>query len=119
MELIACNFECFPIGSPADRLLGPLIAGLNEVRFPVTVGARNSHQLTYDFDPRLEARLLAQGTIQAEFKLPPHIKQKYDFAFSFGDKQVVVEVEKANWEKILRDLLKFHTYFQHGADLAL
>jgi len=28
---------------------------------------------------------------------------------------VVAEVEKANWNKILYDFLKFHMYFQHGA----
>lgn len=119
MELIARNFECYPVDSSVHRLVCPLIADLNEVRFPVKVGERNSNQLKYDFDLRLESGLLAQGTIQANIKLPLHIKQQYDFAFSFGGKQVVVEVEKANWEKILRDLLKFHVYFQHGADFAL
>jgi hypothetical protein len=32
---------------------------------------------------------------------------------------VVVEVEKANREKILYDFLKFHMYLQNGADLGL
>jgi hypothetical protein len=100
-------------------LFEPLIAGLCEVRFPVTVGERNSNQLTYDFDSRLKAALLAQGATQTEWNLPRKINQRYDFAFSFGGKRAVVEVEKANWEKILRDLLKFHVYFQHGADFAL
>ncbi len=32
---------------------------------------------------------------------------------------MVVEVEKANREKILYDFLKFHMYLQSGADLGL
>lgn len=119
MELVARNFECFPADSPAERLLGPLIDSLDELCFPVTVGQRNSNQFHYGFDSQLEAGLLARGAMPARLKLPRTIKQKYDFAFSCDGKQVVVEVEKANWEKILRDLLKFHIYFQHGADFAL
>jgi hypothetical protein len=119
MELIARNFECFPGESFACQKLGTLIAQIGEVRFPVSVGERNSNQLTYDFDPCLQSRLLACGSIAARLDLPVRIKQKYDFAFTFSGSRVVVEVEKANWEKILRDLLKFHLYFQHGADLAL
>jgi len=119
MELVARNFECFPGDSPACQKLGALVTQIGEVRFPVRVGKRNSNQFTYDFDSRLEAGLLAQGAVRTEMKLPSHIRQKYDFAFSFGGKQVVVEVEKANWEKILRDLLKIHIYFQNGADFAL
>lgn len=119
MELIARNFECFPGDSIAHHKFGALIAQIGEVRFPVTVGQRNSNQLTYDFDPQLLSRLLACGASEATLTLPARVRQKYDFAFTFGGSRVVVEVEKANWEKILRDLLKIHIYFQHGADFAL
>lgn len=119
MELIARHFRSYPPESLAFEHLEPLIRKIGEVRFPVSVGERNSNQLTYDFDSRLQSALLAQGAIHTELKLPALIGQKYDFAFTFGGKKVVVEVEKANWEKILRDLLKFHTYFKHGADFAI
>lgn len=119
MELIARNFECFPGGSVACHKFGALVAQIGEVRFPVSVGERNSNQLTYDFDSQLLTRLLACGAVAVRLDLPARIKQKYDFAFTFGGSRVVVEVEKANWEKILRDLLKIHIYFQNGADFAL
>ena len=119
MELIARNFECFPNDSLAREKLGALVAQIGEVRFPVTAGERNSNHLTFDFDSQLLTCLLACGASEATLDLPVHIRQKYDFAFTFGGSCVVVEVEKANWEKILRDLLKIHMYFQNGADFAL
>lgn len=103
MELIARNFESFPARSSAHRLFEPLIAGLCEVRFPVTVGQRNSHQITYSFDSPLEAALLAQGATRTELDLPRRINQRYDFAFLFGGKTAVVEVEKANWKTLPPD----------------
>lgn len=47
------------------------------------------------------------------------VRQKLDFAFSHQGRTVAVEVEKANREKILRDILKCHQYLAAGADLAL
>jgi hypothetical protein len=92
---------------------------LNEVRFPVMVGEKNSNQLTTGFDENLEASLLAHGGIQRQLVLPAFVRQRHDFVFSLGGSCVAVEVEKANWEKILRNFLKFHIYFKHGADFAI
>src|SRR6266545_6151864 len=119
MELIARNFECFPVGLPANALLRPLIAGLKEVRFPVTVGERNSNQLAYHFDRPLKCRMLARGAVEATLDLPPETRAEYDFVLTLAGKQVVVEVEKSNWNKILYDFLKFHMYFRNGADFSI
>lgn len=59
------------------------------------------------------------GAARAEFALPEEIPQELDFAFSYEGKTVVVEIEKANREKILRDILKCHMYLHAGADIAL
>src|ERR1051325_4511140 len=115
MELVARHFSCYPTDSPAYERLGPLFAAIGDVRFPVTIGTRNNNQLTYCFDPQIKSKLLAAGAASTELPLPREIRQKYDFAFAYQNHKVVVEVEKANWEKILRDLLKFHIYFKYGA----
>jgi hypothetical protein len=119
MELVARHFECYPNNSQAHRKLGALIEQIGEVTFPVSVGDRNSNQLTYDFDNQLLVRLVACGVQEATLNLPSTTRFKCDFAFTYENSRVVVEVEKANWEKILRDLLKIHIYFQHGVNFGL
>jgi hypothetical protein len=119
MELIACNFEFFPQGSKVNEFLRPLLDGCVEIRFPYSIGERNSNQFTFDFDSRLKANLLASGGQLTQLTLPKSILKEYDFSFSFNGKVVVVEVEKANREKILYDFLKFHMYLRHGADFGL
>lgn len=119
MELIACNFEFFPQGSKVYEFLGPLLDGCVEIRFPYSIGERNSNQFTFDFDSKLKANLLASGGQLTQLTLPKAILKEYDFSFSFNGKIVVVEVEKANREKILYDFLKFHMYLRHGADFGL
>jgi len=118
MELIARNFECFPATSPACEVLRPVLRQCAEVKFPFRISERNSNQFTFDFDAHLKSRLIACGAVEADLALPREITKEYDFVFSVGDKKVVAEVEKANWNKILYDFLKFHMYFQHGADFA-
>ncbi|SRR6266540_3323192 len=119
MDLIACNFEFFPVNSVVRELLHPVLSLCTEVRFPYSIGERNSNQFTFEFDSKLEEKLLECGGASATLNLPPEILKEYDFTFSFGGKTVVVEVEKANRDKILYDFLKFHMYLRHGADLAL
>ena len=69
--------------------------------------------------PKLRANLLAGGGQLTQLTLPKSILKEFDFSFSFRKKVVVVEVEKANREKILYDFLKFHMYLRHGADFGL
>jgi hypothetical protein len=118
-ELIARNFSWYPEISPACLTLRPLITRLGEVRFPYTIGEKNSNQFTFDFDPNLKAALLSQGANETEFVMPKEVKQEHDFVFSFADKIIVVEVEKSNVEKILYDFMKFHIYFGSKADFAM
>jgi hypothetical protein len=118
MELIARNFECFPTESSAYLELCSLLKQCEELRFPFTIGETNSNQFTFSFDAHLKVNLLSHGALEAELTLPREFVKEYDFVFSFMGKRVVVEVEKANWEKILYDFLKFHMYFRNGADFA-
>lgn len=62
---------------------------------------------------------MSEGALETSLGLPREIAKDFDFVFSFASKRVVVEVEKANREKILYDFLKFHMYLVHGADFAL
>jgi hypothetical protein len=106
VELIAHNFECFPTNSIAYRELCPLLLTCTEVRFPYSIGDNNSNQFTFEFDDRLKAQLMTSGAVETQLEMPLEIKKEYDFAFSFAGKLVVVEVEKANREKILYDYLR-------------
>jgi len=72
-----------------------------------------------DFDEQMEKALLAHGAKPCDLRLPAEIPQELDFAFAFGGRSVAVEIEKANREKILRDILKCHMYLHAGADFAL
>lgn len=119
MELIAQNFECFPTDSGAYRELRPLLLSCTEVRFPYSIGDTNSNQFTFGFDDRLKAQLITCGAVETQFEMPAEIKKEYDFAFSFAGRLVVVEVEKANREKILYDYLKVHMYLKSGADFSI
>ncbi len=44
---------------------------------------------------------------------------KYDFAFKIKNKNVIFEVEKANKEKMLYDILKAHIYLKNDADIVV
>lgn len=118
MELLACNFEFFPQGS-VHEFVRLLLDGCVEIRFPYSIGESNSNQFTFDFDSKLKDKLLESGGQLTQLSLPKGILKEYDFSFSFKGKSVVVEVEKANREKILYDFLKFHMYLRYGADFGL
>lgn len=51
--------------------------------------------------------------------LPDDVAKKADFVTSIAGQTVVFEIEKANWEKIFYDFLKFHIYFAAGAHSAV
>lgn len=117
----ATDFECFPGDSETHQHLAPLFQQLGRVDFKLEVANPNVNQgqMTSDFDSRLLEAFLAAGAEDANLPLPPEIPQELDFSFRFGGKSVAVEIEKANREKILRDLLKSHMYLHCGADFAL
>lgn len=119
MELTARHFECHPIGTAANVLVSPLVSQLGEVPFIGRVGEKNSGQCDSDLDDRLAERFYSMtGVTRAELPMP-EIKKKFDFAFHYERRAVVVEVEKANWEKVLYDFLKAHLYFASGADFVV
>jgi hypothetical protein len=119
MELVARNLECHPVGTPACALLAPLVNRLGAVRFTGRVGEKNSGQCDSDLDERI-ANQLNQVTGVRRFEISmPEIKKKCDFSFRFRGRTVVVEVEKANWEKVLYDFLKAHMYFASGANFVV
>lgn len=117
----ATNFEFCDPDNPAGKHLIPLFAKMERVDFQFHVAdpSVNQGQMTADFDERLESALLTAGAERFHLKLHRDIPQELDFAFSFQGKTVAVEIEKANREKILRDLLKSHMYLNSGADFAL
>ena len=117
----ATSFECYPKSGKAYEQLNPLLSKLKKIDYQLTVPdpSVNQGQISSDFDAKFEAALVKCGAKQSKFSLPAEIPQKFDFAFSFEDLVVAVEVEKANREKILRDILKAHSYLYSGADLAI
>src|ERR1022692_17269 len=117
----AANFSLHPQDNEAFRLLSPMLSRLQRVDFVLRVEnpAVNQGQMASDFDSKLEAALLASGATPHSLQLPPGVPQELDFAFTFAGKKVAVEIEKANREKILRDMLKCHMYLHAGADFAL
>ena len=119
MELTARDFEAFPPNTTGHRELWPCLSRLEEVHFPGSVGKSNSNQITLQFDDRLQKALIGLGATPTEFELSGSILKEYDFALTIDGHRVVVEVEKANREKILYDILKCHMYLNSGADFAL
>ena len=117
----ASRFELHPNEGKAFSHLSPILENLEQVDFSFKVvdSAVNQGQMASDFDLALENKLLDLGTSTLEFALPAPIPQELDFAFTFNDRKVAVEIEKTNREKILRDFLKCHMYFHAGADFAL
>ena len=117
----ATNFELHPKDSQAARHLAPLVNRLGKVDFTFNVvDARvNQGQTDCDFDCALERELQARGANASNLLLPAGVPQELDFAFTFDGHSVAVEIEKANREKILRDILKSHIYLQAGAHYAL
>lgn len=117
----ATNFEFCDPENPAGKHLIPLFSEMERVDFQFQVAdpSVNQGQMTADFDERLESALHAAGAERFHLKVHRDIPQELDFAFSYQGKTVAVEIEKANREKILRDLLKCHMYLHSGADYSL
>lgn len=117
----ATNFELHPKEGEAARHLALLVSGLGRIDFEFRVNdpTVNQGQMHSDFDAKLEAALLSHDGMTSNLDLPEGIPQKFDFAFTFGGRSVAVEIEKANREKILRDILKCHIYLHAGADFAV
>ena len=117
----ANNFEIYPKDGEASRHLAPLFNGLSRIDFSFRVNdpAMNQGQMTSDFDTALERALQGGGATPFDLPLPPAVPQELDFAFTFGECTVAVEIEKANREKILRDFLKCHIYLHSGAHFAV
>jgi hypothetical protein len=112
-------FEVYPEEGEAFEHLAALLRGLKRVDFTLRVDAPavNQGQMDSDFDEALKKELLAAGAQSLELKLG--IPQKHDFAFTYRERTVAVEIEKANREKILRDVLKCHMYLHAGVDFAI
>jgi hypothetical protein len=117
----ATNFEVYPRDGEVSKHLCPLLSRLMRVDFVLRVDdpSGNQGQMISDFDSALEHALLSSGAAHHNLQLPPDVPQELDFAFSFGGRSVAVEIEKANREKILRDILKCHMYLHAGADYAI
>lgn len=78
--------------------------------------AKNNYQLSSLFDDALIAKAMSIGVLNGNLQLPNDIAKEYDAVIKTKFGVVVVEVEKANWEKFLYDLLKAHVYLNHGAE---
>lgn len=117
----ATAFEVYPKEGEAYDHLSPLLSKLARVDFTLRVDDPrvNQGQIASDFDKALELALVTGGAQAFDLRLPSSIPQEHDFAFTYGKRTVAVEIEKANREKILRDILKCHMYLHCGVDLAL
>lgn len=117
----ASNFDVYPKQGAAFDHLHPLLDELTRVDFVLRVDdpSVNQGQMVSDFDAALERALLAVGAAPFDLRLPTDIPQELDFAFEYHGRAVAVEIEKANREKVLRDILKCHMYLHAGADFAL
>jgi hypothetical protein len=117
----ASNFEVYPKDGAVFRHLSPLLDNLNRINFMLRVDdpVANQGQMASNFDIEMKIALVAGGATPFDLRLPANIPQELDFAFAFDGKSVAVEIEKANREKILRDILKCHMYLHAGADFAL
>jgi hypothetical protein len=115
------NFETYPQEGVACELLSTLLGQLTRVDFVLRVAdpLANQGQMDSNLDESLENNILALGGASVDFPLPPGVPQELDFAFKYAERTIAVEIEKANQEKILRDILKCHMYLHFGADFAI
>lgn len=117
----ATGLQLFPEMGEAFDHLSPLVRQIQRVEFMLRVADPdvNQGQMDSNFDSRFEDAFTEGGCQRHHLALPPGVPQELDFAFSYAGKSVAVEIEKANREKILRDILKCHMYLHAGADFAL
>jgi len=98
----ADNFEFYPRDGGAARHIAPLFCDLGRIDFSFSVDNPkvNQGQMASSFDAALESTMQKGGATPWDLQLPPSVPQELDFAFTFGDHTVAVEIEKANREKI-------------------
>jgi hypothetical protein len=85
----------------------------------VNTSEKNNFQLNSTFDQELVEGLRQKGVDQVVLKIPDKNRTKYSSDAEFKLQEVgkiVVEIEKADHQKILYDLLKAHVYLREGAD---
>lgn len=117
----AANFQLYPKVGEAARHLAPLFDRLLQIDFTLRVddpGVNQGHMAS-NVDAALEQAFLVQGAEHLNLRLPSEIAQELDFAFAFAGRSITVEIEKANCENILCDILKCHMYLSATADFAL
>lgn len=83
------------------------------------ISRKNSYQLISDFDQVIENNFINNGAIQHSFIPSCNVSIEYDFSLEIGGSKVVFEIEKANKEKLLYDILKMHVYLEFGVDAAV
>jgi hypothetical protein len=119
MELITALSAAHPETSSAFRELWPLLKRCRDMRYSGQISEKNSNQITLYFDDQLRDVLRRNGAPEIELSLPPGTRKKNDFAFTFKDYRVAVEIEKTNKWKIFYDILKCHMYLLGDATFAL
>jgi hypothetical protein len=118
-QAYATAFELYPKEGEAFQYLLPILSRIERVDFTLRVNdpSVNQGQMTSDFDEELKKMLQTLGAEPWNLAFPH--PQEFDFAFMLVDRRVVVEIEKTNREKILRDILKCHMYQHFGADFTI
>ena len=122
--------ERFPEGcTDAQEAYGHLIRLVTDLRYEGYIESKeNSYQVNLTFDDKLHERARAEGydcdntpPLSAPREIARAVGRKADTLFRVpgAGNGLVVEVEKANREKILRDIVKMLLFFEAGqADLA-
>ncbi len=90
---------------------------LSEVHYDAEIRDpnKNSSQITHDQLDHVLARELG-GLSKHDW---PRQAKDADILLQSGDDTCVIEVERSNHEKYLRDLLKIHAYLYHGASVGV
>jgi len=113
------NIEMYP-DEFTNEAFRNKIHELNDCHYSLTCkSSKNSYQLYSDFDEIISNQLISLGANQFQFS--PNCNESIDFDFSLeiANTKAVFEVEKANKEKLLYDLLKMHIYLGSGAEVAV
>ncbi|HQO64441.1 MAG TPA: hypothetical protein PK528_12590 [Syntrophorhabdus sp.] len=117
----ATNFEFYPQNGDVAQYLAPLLNNLGKINFEFRINdpKKNRGQMKSNFDSKLKEAFQSRGATLYNLALPADVPQELDFTFKFLERIVAVEIEKANREKILRDILKSHIYLHAGACFAV
>ena len=104
-QAYATSFEIYPKEGEAFQYLLPILGRIERLDFTLRVNdpSVNQGQMISDFDEELKKMLQTLGAEPWNLTFPH--PQEFDFAFMFAKRRVVVEIEKTNCEKILRDIL--------------